>query len=154
MIHGPYVEAVVAAIEAAGIGVDHYDVATPSIRIEQSSAGVFTGHQALTLFWDDQLGWRLGVFYANGKGGYHWLLPVPLVATPGEVVAALLTARSGAQLPDVPDDVPPARDSAAAARFEGALAAYHTHPTPPARHILGSGSVRPGSEGSNGATGA
>jgi hypothetical protein len=33
---------------------------------------VFANHQALMLFWDDQLGWRLGVFYANGEGGYHW----------------------------------------------------------------------------------
>ncbi|WP_327001933.1 DUF6292 family protein [Dactylosporangium sp. NBC_01737] len=130
MAHGPYVEAVVAAIETAGIGVEHHDVATPTIRVARSSAGVFAGHQALTLFWDDQLGWRLGVFYANGKGGYHWLLPVPLAATPDEVVTALLAARSGAPLPEVPDEVPPTR------------------------HILGPRYVRHGGEGSNGATGA
>jgi hypothetical protein len=107
-----YVEAVVAAIETAGIGVERYDVAEPSILIDRSSAGVFGGHRAVTLFWDDRLGWRLGVFYANGKGGYHWLLPVPPLATPGEVAAALLTARSGAPLPEVPDDVPPASNAA------------------------------------------
>jgi hypothetical protein len=139
--HRPYVDAVVAAIEAAGIGVEGYDVEWPSIdavrvgsiRIDQASAGVLPGHQALMLMWDDQLGWRLGVFYHNGKGGYSWLLPVPLVATPDEVVTALLTARSGARLPEVPDEVPPARDSVAVARFEAALAAYHTDPTPHAQ---------------------
>ena len=99
MNHGAYV----AAIEAGGIGVDGHDVEEASISIAPSSAGVFAGHQAVTLFWDDRLGWRLGVFYANGKGAHHWLLPVPLDATPGEVVAALLSARSGAPLPEVLD---------------------------------------------------
>lgn len=136
--HGPYVDAVVAALENAGIGVDRYDVErspvdpmrVATIVVARSSAGVFAADHALMLFWDDQLGWRLAIYYANGKGAYTWLLPVPLVAAPDQVVAALLAARSGARLPEVPDGAPPARDPVAAARFEGALAAYGTDPAP------------------------
>jgi hypothetical protein len=53
--HRPYLDAVVAAIETAGIGVESYEVEGPSIdtarvasiNIDQLSAGVFTNHQAL-----------------------------------------------------------------------------------------------------------
>lgn len=130
--HRPYIDAVAVAIENAGLGVESHDVERSSvdavrvgsITIGRASAGVFAGHQSLTLFWDDQWGWRLGLVHHNGKGGYHWLLPVTMVATPDDVVAALSAALSGARLPEVPDEVPPARDAVAVARFEAALAAY------------------------------